>query len=152
MSLKQAGLRGTLCVLDAIPMRASAQVAQALEISPRRLVLRVQTNGVAGRLVRHVSERFLRPPRFAGLTQCVRTCGSITQGLAELGVADYLPRESHISAVLPGEHIAVLLPQAVRCPTLRVESVNEDLEHRPNEYAVAYFAGERVRLRVRAGE
>ena len=152
MSLKQAGLRGRLRVLDALPMCASVQVARALGMSPKQLVLRVQTLGVAGRHVLHVSERFFPLPRFAGLDQRVRTCGSITQALAELGVTDYVRRDSHISAALPSEHIAVLLRQAVRCPTLRVESVNEDLAHRPIEYAVAYFAGERVGLRVRADE
>ena len=152
MSLKQAGLRGTLRVLDAVSMCASVQVARALEISPRQLVLRVQTLGVAQRHVLHVSERFFPLPRFAGLDQRVRSCGSITQALAELGVADYVRRDSRISAVLPSEHVAVLLRQAVRRPALRVESVNEDLEYRPIEYAVAYFAGDRVGLRVRADE
>ena len=152
MNLRQAGLRGALRVLDAVSMRASGQVAQALEVSPGRLVLRVQTIGVAQRQVLHVSERFFPLPRFAGLDQLVRSCGSITRALAELGVADYVRRDSRISAVLPSEHIAVLLRQAVRRPTLRVESVNEDLEHRPIEYAVAYFAGDRVGLRVRSDE
>ena len=152
MSLKQAGLRGTLRVLDAVSMRSSGRVAQALEISPGKFVLRVQTLGVAQRQVLHVSERFFPLPRFAGLDQLVRSCGSITRALAELGVADYVRRDSRISAVLPSEHIAVLLRQAVRRPTLRVESVNEDLEHQPIEYAVAYFAGDRVGLRVRADE
>ncbi len=152
VSLGQAGLRGELRVLDAVCVRASAQIAQALEISPRSSVLRIQTLGVAQRQVLHVGERFFPLPRFAGLDQRVRSCGSITQALAGLGVADYLRRDSRISAVLPGEYIAVLLRQAVHRPTLRVESVNVDLEHQPIEYAVTYFSGDRVGLRVRSGE
>ena len=152
MSLQQAGVRGTLRVLDAVRMRAPAQVARALQIAPREPVLRVQTLGEARRRVLQVSERFFPLPRFSGLDERIRRCGSITQAFAECGVTDYLRRDSRVSAVLPAEQIAVLLRQATCRPVLRVESLNEDLGRRPIEYALAHFAGDRVGLRVKADE
>ncbi|MGC8518890.1 MAG: phosphonate metabolism transcriptional regulator PhnF [Steroidobacteraceae bacterium] len=152
VSLRQAGVSGTLRVLGAVRMRAPTQVARALQIAPRQRVLRVQTLGEARRRVLHVGERFFPLPQFEGLDERIRRCGSITRAFAECGVTDYLRRDSRVSAVLPVEQIAVLLRQAMCRPVLRIESVNEDLERRPIEYARAYFAGDRVGLRVTADE
>ena len=152
LSLRLAGVPGSLTVLDAVHLRASAEVARALSVSPRSRVLRLHTLGEAKGRPLHVSERFFPLPRFAGMEQLVTESGSITKAFAVLGVRDYVRRDSRITAVLPPPQIAVLLAQPACRPALRVQSVNEDTDRNPIEFAMAYFAGDRVGLRVQADD
>lgn len=150
LNLRLAGIPGSLHVLDAARMRAPAAVARALGVPPRSRVLRLQTLGDAGQRPLHVSERYFPLPRFEGLETWVRETGSITRGFAELGVADYVRRESRVTAVLPPPEIAALLAQPANRPALRVQSVNQDTAGVAVECSTAYFAGDRVALLVQA--
>lgn len=147
-SLVQAGLPGGMQVLASRTVRASADVAKALEIRTGSSVLHLQVIGDGGGQPLHVSDRFFPCPRFAGLDDLVRQSGSITQAFAACGVADYTRRQSRISARLPVPEIAAHLKQPAAHPALYVSSVNVDTEGVPIEYACTWFAGDRVTLTV----
>lgn len=147
-SLAQAGLPGGMQVLDAQTVRATADVARALEVRTGTTVLHLQVVGDGGGQPLHVSDRYFPCPRFEGLDALVRQSGSITQAFAERGVADYTRRQSRISARLPEAGIATQLHQPATRPALYVSSVNVDTEGVPIEYACTWFAGDRVTLTV----
>ena len=147
-SLAHAGLPGGMQVLSASTLRASADVAKALEIRAGLSVLHLQVLGDGGGQPLHVSDRYFPLPRFAGLDELLRQSGSITRAFAERGVADYTRRQSRISARLPQAELAALLRQPASRPALFVSSVNVDTDGTPIEYARTWFAGDRVTLTV----
>ena len=147
-SLAQAGLPGGMQVLSSRTVRASADVAKALDIRTGSMVLHLQVIGDGGGQPLHVSDRFFPCPRFEGLDMRVRQSGSITQAFAALGVPDYTRRQSRISARLPEPELAAYLKQPSTRPTLHVSSVNVDAEGTPIEFACTWFAGDRVTLTV----
>lgn len=147
-SLGQAGLRGGLQVLSAQTLGASTEVAQALTVPKGSPVLCLRVLGEGAGQSLHVSVRHFPLPRFARLAQEVQATGSITQAFAAHGVADYVRRESRISARLPDKEVAHCLGQAEVRPVLLVSSVNVDTQGVPIEWARTWFAGDRVTLTV----
>jgi GntR family transcriptional regulator, phosphonate transport system regulatory protein len=123
-------------------------VAKALETKTGQRVLHLQVLGDGGGQPLHFSDRYFPLPRFAGLDEHLRESGSITQAFAALGVADYTRRQSRISAQMPTADVAGQLRQTATRPALYVSSVNVDLDGTPIEYALTWFAGDRVTLTV----
>lgn len=99
--LAQAGLRGSLVVLQAQTTRATAALAKALQVPARSPLLALRVRGDAEGQPLHISERYFPLPRFENLAAVVRETGSITAGFTAHGVADYTRRESRITAELP---------------------------------------------------
>jgi GntR family phosphonate transport system transcriptional regulator len=147
-NLSHAGLKGGLRVLRARTTRATKAQASALQITPRSKLLLLDVLGEAEGVPLHVSERVFPLPRFAGLDAVVAETGSITEAFRAAGVADYTRRESRITAHLPDPEVAAHLRQPPSRPVLRVESVNVDTAGVPIEFAVTWFAGDRVHLVV----
>ena len=147
-NLSHAGLKGGLRVLRARTGRANKAQASALQIAPRSAVLLLDVLGEAEGVPLHVSERAFPLPRFAGLAAVVADTGSITAAFRAAGVADYTRRESRISTHLPDAEVAAHLRQPPSRPVLRVASVNVDPAGLPIEFAVTWFAGDRVHLVV----
>ena len=147
-SLSQAGLRGGLRVLQSCALQADAEQADALRVAEGAPVLYLQVQGEGAGQVLHVSDRYFPLPRFEKLADVVRETGSITQAFAQHGAPDYLRKASRISARLPSQEVAALLCQAHTQPALRVSSVNVDTQQVPIEYALTWFAGDRVTLTV----
>ncbi|NMM81388.1 phosphonate metabolism transcriptional regulator PhnF [Acidovorax sp. SRB_14] len=146
--LAQAGLRGSLVVLEEKQVRATAAVAKALQVRTRSPLLALRVIGQAEGQPLHVSERYFPLPRFERLADVVRETGSITAGFAAHGVADYTRRESRITAELPDAVVAAELRQPATRPVLLVKSLNVDLAGTPIEFAHAWFAGDRVKLTI----
>lgn len=147
-NLAQAGLRGRLQVLQSRTVLALADQAQALQVSVGSPLLCLQVLGEGAGQPLHVSERYFPLPRFEGLAEAVASSGSITVAFAQHGVSDYQRQESRISARLPSPEVAALLCQVSARPVLQVSSVNVDLQGVPIEFALAWFAGDRVSLTV----
>lgn len=147
-SLSLSGLRGTLQVLQARTVRATAAQARELQVGARSALLHLRVLGEAQHQPLHVSDRYFPLPRFAGLDADVRETGSITAAFAAHGVADYTRRESRITAHMPEADVAAQLRQPVSRPVLQVHSLNVDTEGRPIELATAWFAGDRIALTV----
>jgi GntR family phosphonate transport system transcriptional regulator len=151
-NLAQAGLPGGFELLFSRKLRASADVAKALDVRAGSWVLHVQTLGNGGGQPLHVSDRYFPLPRFHGLDAHIRSSGSITAAFNALGVADYTRRQSRISARLPAAEIAAHLKQPTTRPSLYVSSVNVDMVGSPIEFACTWFAGDRVSLTVDHGD
>lgn len=151
-SLAQAGVRGGLQILQSRQVLALADQAQALKVSVGSPLLCLQVLGEGAGQPLHVSERYFPLPRFAGLADAVARSGSITDAFAQHGVSDYQRQESRISARMPSPEVAALLRQVNTRPVLLVSSVNVDPEGVPIEFALAWFAGDRVTLTVKNDE
>ncbi len=147
-NMAQAGVSGKLHVLGSRSVRATAAQARALQVPARSTLLSLRVLGDAQGLPLHVSERFFPLPRFAGLEPVVRETGSITQAFAVHGVADYTRLNSRITTEMPDAVVAAELRQSANRPVLRVESVNIDLAGEPIEFAITWFAGDRITLTV----
>ena len=147
-NMVHAGLRGALRVLDAKNVRATATQARALRVPARSAVLCLRVLGEAEGQPLNFSERYFPLPRFDGLEEVVRETGSITAGFAAHDVKDYTRLESRITAQMPDAIVAAHLRQTASRPVLLVESVNVDPLGVPIEYALAWFAGDRVTLTV----
>ena len=147
-SLQQAGLRGSLRVLQSQVQLADTEQVQALCLANGQSVLWLQTLGDGEGRSLHVSDRFFPWPRFDKLERWVADKGSITAAFSHCGVLDYVRKESRISARLPSAEVAALLDQPVACPALHVTSINVDAQGQPIEYARTWFAGDRVTLTI----
>jgi GntR family transcriptional regulator, phosphonate transport system regulatory protein len=147
-NMAQAGLQGRFEVQDAQRTRASAAMAQALQVPARSPVLRLQVLGVGAGQPLHVSDRVFPLPRFDRFEAVLRETGSITDAFTAHGVTDYTRKESRITAQMPSPEVAALLKQPVNRPVLFVTSVNVDSEGVPIEFASTWFAGDRVKLTV----
>jgi len=87
-------------------------------------------------------------PRFAGVAALVARHGSITQALADLGVADYTRSRSVVSSRMPTQNEADALARPLSQPVLVVQYVNVDGEARPVEAGTTLFAADAVQLVV----
>lgn len=150
--LAQAGVRGGLQIIHSETVQANADQAQALDVALGSPLLYLQVLGEGAGQPLHVSERYFPLPRFAKLSDVVQSSGSITEAFAQHGVSDYLRQESRISARLPNADVAALLSQASTRPVLRVSSLNVDTQGVPIEWALTWFAGDRVTLTVKHDE
>ena len=147
-NLEQIGRKGGLIVLTAELVEAPAHVASRLQLKARQKALRMEVLGEADGFVLSVSERFFPAHRFKKLEEVVRATGSITEAFAAHGVSDYTRQESRITAEMPSTLLATQLKQSPQRPVLRVESLNVDSKSQPIEFAVAWFASDRVSLTV----
>lgn len=86
--------------------------------------------------------------RLPGMAVALGRVSSVTEALRACGVADYVRRETRLTAVLADPVQAALLELPAGAPLLRSESVNVDPAGRPVERGVTFFAGERVTLSV----
>ena len=136
-------------MLQSRTVRAAPEQAQALQLHEGSALLHLQVLGEGAGQPLHVSDRFFPLPRFAGLADAVAQSGSITEAFAQHGVLDYQRQESRISARLPSPAVAALLSQVQARPVLLVSSVNVDPSGVPIEFALAWFAGDRVSLTVK---
>lgn len=151
-NLAQLGVRGALQILHADTVQASAEQALALQVPTGSALLYLQVLGEGDGHPLHVSERYFPLPRFARLAEMVESSGSITAAFAKHGVHDYVRQESRISARLPEPQVAAWLDQTEARPVLLVSSVNVDAQGTPIEFALAWFAGDRVTLTVQHDE
>lgn len=147
-NLLAAGVEGALQITGRLHLRATAEIARALSLPNRSRVVQIDVLGEGNGRPILFSQRWFPLPRFEGLADGVEQTGSITRAFAALGVTDYTRRESRIAAVMPKARVAHLLLQPALRPVLQVNSINVDPQGIPIEYAVAWFAGDRVTLTV----
>ena len=83
-----------------------------------------------------------------GFLSIYRPIPSKTDAFAAFGIADYLRKETEVTAVTATAIMANILRCAVGAPLLRVNSVNILLDGAPIEYGTTHFIGERMVLSV----
>lgn len=87
-------------------------------------------------------------PRLAGIVESFARLGSITEALAELGVADYTRLRSVVSCRLPTPAEADALARPATQPVLVVRYVNVDAAGAAVEAGCTLFAADAVQLTV----
>ncbi len=86
--------------------------------------------------------------RCDGILTYLQTNPSKTDAFAALGIADYLRKETEVTAVTATAMMANMLSCAVGAPLLRVNSVNILVDGTPIEYGTTHFIGDRMVLSV----
>lgn len=135
-------------VIDVVRVPADDVVAEALELPPGAFVWRAETTGAADGVPLSHSFHYFDATRFPDLDQSIRDEGSITRGLARVGVTDYTRRTTRISAHLSDATDAAPLEVAPRHPILQSENINVTADGRPLEYGISRFAGDRLQVVV----
>lgn len=137
-------------VLDHAEEPAGAAVAEALGLSPRTPVLRVESLRKADGRPLSRSTAWFPLPRFRGLADAYAETESVTAALKGFGVEDYVRVKTEISAVHaePGDLIDLgLAPGAI---VLVTQALNADARGALIQYAVSRFPADRVQFTVEA--
>jgi GntR family phosphonate transport system transcriptional regulator len=127
---------------------ATAEVAEALGLSPTMSVAVLEILRRADGLPVSVTTSHLPVPRFSGIEAAFRETNSLTAALAAFGVADYTRRSTRLWARMPTPEEAVLLRQRADLPVLVMESVNQDEAGLGIEFGITRAAGQRVQVLV----
>ncbi|MFC3228589.1 phosphonate metabolism transcriptional regulator PhnF [Marinibaculum pumilum] len=125
---------------------ADPRVAEALEIPAGAPCLRLETLHVADGTPLSISTNWFPVQLAPNLLAAYAETGSITQALRRDGIADYMRRQTRITAQAAGAEDAALLRQPPSRPLLVAESINVDPDGRPIQYAVTRFASDRVQI------
>ena len=89
--------------------------------------------------------------RFPGLPGHLRQTRSVTQALAQEGLADYTRAETRVTAKLASPTQALHLRVQQGAPILRTVAINIDDRGTPVEFGRTWFAGDRITLTVSPG-
>ncbi|MBO1081778.1 phosphonate metabolism transcriptional regulator PhnF [Roseomonas haemaphysalidis] len=139
-------------ILQIAEVPAEAAVAEALRIRPGKPVLRVDRLGLADDRPVVLGLHHFVLPRFANLPAELAGHGSITQGLAACGVADYRRVSTRLTARLPTAQEAEILQQARARPVMVAEALNSDPDGRPIDFTLSCYAAGRVQILIESGE
>jgi GntR family transcriptional regulator, phosphonate transport system regulatory protein len=113
--------------------------------SPQVLIVETlnESDGVPISLVQHVMSRI----RFTAFPDAYKNSGgSVTAALSACGVEDFARVHTRVSTRLPTKAEADLLQQPPVRPVLVSESIDAEPDGSPVKFAMAVFAGDRVRL------
>lgn len=127
---------------------AAPQVATALGIRAGTPAIFVERMGYANDLPVSVACHWFASERLPGFRRNYTRSMSITQTLADCGVADYTRLRTRISARLPTPAEAELLSLPRHIPLLITRSWNIDSEGRPLEYGEARIAADRIEVMI----
>ena len=125
---------------------ASMAEAQALALDPGAPVLAYEGLSLAGGTpIAHFVSVF-PSDRLPGLAGALAEVSSVTEALRRCGVADYLRRETRITAERATPTQALHLRLAEGDPLIRSTGLNATPEGAPVELGNTWFAGDRVTL------
>ena len=127
-------------------VKASPDVAEALELDEGALVSLIRTIGEADGRPISVADHFFCAERFPGMIEAFEESRSISKVLAQFGVADFFRKITRVTTRMPDADESQLLSQPPNRPVLVAESINVDTDGRPIEYGLTRFAGDRVQL------
>ena len=145
-NLQAAGLTPKKQVLLFETVPATAEEADALHLPEGAPVHRYEGISFADRVPLALSRSVFPADRLPDLRTPLLEHLSITQALAQCGVADYTRAWTRVTAVRAGPDHAVHLGLREGDPMLRSVGVNIDPDGVPVEYGRTWFAGDRVTL------
>jgi len=128
--------------------RADVVVAEKLRLAVGHAVIRLETLSAADGVPLSRATSWFPADRFPDLVAVYAETGSITKALAHHGVADYMRRETRISARLADPDDAEKLASAPGAAVLVSESVNIDADGVPIQFSRSRFAADRVQIVV----
>jgi len=135
-------------LLDHREAAASAEIAEALDLSPEDPVVMIESAHFADGVPISWAVVAFPLPRFARVPEVYAATGSITAALAACGVPDYRRAVTRIGAAVADRVDAGRLEIAEGRPVLVVDSVNVDPDGVPIQWARSHFSADRVRLTV----
>lgn len=133
-------------VIDTFSQTANAEQIRALGLKRGARVICIRTLGVADDTPLSLAKHYFAAGRFGALAQAVEETGSISKGLASLGVEDFTRKTTRVTARMPSREEADLLHQPTQRPVLLAESTNVTSDGAPLEYGYTLFAGDRVQM------
>jgi len=125
---------------------ATPSVAAALCIKAGMPTIFVERMGFANDQPMSIANHWFSSARLPGFRQHYARSQSITQTLADCGVADYTRLRTKISSRLPTQAEAALLSLPKHIPLLVTRSWNIDGAGRPLEYGEARMAADRIEI------
>ncbi len=132
--------------LELREIAADGAIAAGLGVRVGARVILLERLGLAdGRPVSLGSHHF-PAARFPGLLAALRCASTITDALAEVGVADYRRLVSRVSARMPLAQEAALLAMPRNRPLLVTENVNVDGRDAVVEFGIARYPTPRVQI------
>lgn len=120
--------------------------AEALQLAPGDPVHVVEGVSLADGVPLALFRSVFPADRLPGFLQAVAGRKSITEALAECGIADYTRAQTRLTAKLARPVQALTLQIAEAAPILRSVSINVTEDGQPIEYGITWFAGDRVSL------
>ena len=132
--------------LDLREMPADTTVAAGLGLRAGARIVRLERLGLADGRPVSVGLHHFSAARVPKLLAALRTAVSISDALAQSGVADYRRQTTRVSARMPTEQEATLLQLARNRPLLVSENTNIDAEGRVVEFGIARYPTPRVQI------
>ncbi|OJY79659.1 MAG: phosphonate metabolism transcriptional regulator PhnF [Rhizobium sp. 60-20] len=127
-------------VLAAKTLRASDEVAAALQIDAGSYVRRVETLSWADTRPFSVSTYFYPLPRYSGIDAKISEYGSITRALRDYGIEDYRRAQSLIRSKKLSVREAKLLQQSRTKPSIMAAHINIEPNGTPIQISVSVEA------------
>jgi GntR family phosphonate transport system transcriptional regulator len=133
-------------VLELKEISADATVAANLAIRPGGRVARLERLGLADGVPVSLATHHFSLARLPGILAALRDRATVTEALAQCGVADYLRQSSRVTARLPHPREAELLRLPRARPVLVAENINVERGGTIVEYGISRFPTPRVQL------
>ncbi|MAN81360.1 MAG: phosphonate metabolism transcriptional regulator PhnF [Rhodospirillaceae bacterium] len=127
-------------------VKATSDVAEALDLEVGALVTLIRTIGEADGRPISIADHFFCAKRFPGMIDGFEESRSISKVLAQFGITDFFRKITRVTTRMPDNDESQLLSQPPNRPVLVAESINVDTEGKPVEYCLTRFAGDRVQL------
>lgn len=147
MSTESLGLPSGARLISRRHRVPSADVARMLGLTRQTAVPVAVILRHVGDLPVSLSSHYFAPALVKALPEIPETSPSITQTLADLGITDYLRRQTLVSARLPAESEAVHLQVRRGDPVLSLIGQNVMTDGAPLEVSVSTFRTDRLDLR-----
>lgn len=125
---------------------APASVAAGLGIAVGATVAVLERLGLADGEVVGLSDHHFPAERLPGIAAALRACATVTEALAQVGIADYVRRSTRVSARMPSVAEAETLAMMPTRPLLVCENVNVDLAGTPVEFGLSRYPSTRVQV------
>ncbi|MEP5728655.1 MAG: phosphonate metabolism transcriptional regulator PhnF [Sulfitobacter sp.] len=145
-SLLAAGRSPEKRVLHIERRGATAGEAKVLKLETGALVCAYHGISLADEQPIALFESVFPLVRLAGLDEVLMRVSSVTQALAQVGIADYTRSSTRLTAVRADVTQALQLHVNEGDPLIRSTGVNVDVGDMPVEYGRAFFAGDKVTL------
>jgi GntR family phosphonate transport system transcriptional regulator len=139
-------------LLGSDKVQAGRKAAEALQVLPATMLLRLRTLGNADGRPLCCTTHYFPYGRFAGFAAVYGQLHSVTAAFRALGVADYVRTSTRITSRMPDAAEVRALGLARQTPVLVVESVNADGAGTPVEYGVCVWAADRIQFVIDAAE
>lgn len=120
--------------------------AEALQLAPGDPVHVVEGVSFADGVPLAIFRSVFPAARVPDFPRAMEGRQSITEALADCGIADYTRAQTRLTAKLARPVQALMLQIAEAAPILRSVSVNVTDDGRPIEYGITWFAGDKVQL------